>query len=83
MVSQYLVRRLKILAYHLIDAKKGRSVAKSYNLPIIGTLKVLLIAKEKGAISSVKEQILKLGQSGFRFSSAIIGEILREANESM
>lgn len=65
----------------IIDEKKGRSVARSYKIPIIGTLKVLIIAKKRGVIPSVKEQILTLDQHGFRFSSAVIKEVLQEAGE--
>ena len=41
----------------VIDERKGRKIAKELNLKIIGTLKVLLKAKENGVISSVQEII--------------------------
>ena len=41
----------------VIDERKGRKIAKELNLKIIGTLKVLLKAKENGVISYVQEII--------------------------
>jgi predicted nucleic acid-binding protein len=66
----------------IIDEKKGRKIAENLNIPIIGTLRVLLLAKERGAINSVKELILELQKNSFRFHSSIIDEVLRLANES-
>lgn len=65
----------------IIDEKKGRRIAQDLNLVIIGTLKVLLIAKNKGAIVSVNEVILQLQQQSFRFNKKIIDEVLKLAGE--
>jgi len=65
----------------IIDEKKGRKIAMSLNIPVIGTLKVLLIAKEKGAISSVRKLIVDLEKHSFRFHRSIVEEVLRLANE--
>lgn len=66
----------------IIDEKKGRKIAVDLNLTIIGTLKVLLIAKNKGVLSSVKQVILELQHHSFRFNKAIVDEVLRLAGES-
>ena len=65
----------------IIDEKKGRKVARDLNVTIIGTLKVLLIAKNKGVISSVKQLINELQKHSFRFNKAIVAEVLRLAGE--
>jgi len=65
----------------IIDEKKGRKVARDLNVAIIGTLKVLLIAKNKGVISSVKQLINELQKHSFRFNKAIVEEVLRLAGE--
>ena len=44
----------------LIDDKDGRIIAQSNNLPITGTLGILLKAKKTGLISSVKQLIDRL-----------------------
>lgn len=66
----------------IIDEKKGRSIAKDYNINIIGTLKLLLIAKQKQIITLVKPLIEQLEKQGFRFSTQVRGAVLNEANES-
>lgn len=65
----------------IIDEKKGRKIASELNLTIIGTLKVLLIAKNKGVVSSVKDIILELQKASFRFNRVIVDEILKLAGE--
>lgn len=65
----------------IIDEKKGRRLAKELGIEIIGSLKVLLIAKQKGIIVSVKEIIQELEQANFRFSKTIVNELLNLAKE--
>jgi len=66
----------------IIDEKKGRKVATDLKIQIIGTLKVLLIAKQKGIIPSVKNLVDLLTAHSFRFSNVIVDEILHLANEA-
>ncbi len=66
----------------IIDEKKGRKIAKQYNLEIIGTLRVLLLAKQNGVIPSVKNLVAELIRKRFRFTNAVVNQILEEANES-
>ena len=65
----------------IIDERKGRNLAKSHHIPVIGTLKIILIAKQKGVIPSVKPVIDHLQRKGFRFSSALLEFILEQAGE--
>jgi len=65
----------------IIDEKKGRKIASDLSVVIIGTLKVLLIAKNKGVIVSVKQIIDELQKHSFRFSKTIVDEVLRLAEE--
>lgn len=65
----------------IIDEKKGRKIASDLSVAIIGTLKVLLIAKNKGVIVSVKQIIDELQKHSFRFSKTIVDEVLRLAEE--
>lgn len=65
----------------IIDEKKGRALAKKLQLKIIGTLKVLLIAKQKSIITEIKPIIILLQQKGFRFSQSLLHAVLIEAGE--
>lgn len=66
----------------IIDEKKGRKVAQDLNIHIIGTLRVLLIAKQKGVIPSVKNIIELLNNHSFRFNNALVEEVLLQVNEA-
>lgn len=66
----------------IIDEKKGRKVAADLNVTIIGILKVLLLAKNKGAIDSVKEIIIELQKQSFRFNKTIVDDVLKLAGEN-
>lgn len=66
----------------IIDEKKGRKVARSLNLQIIGSLRVLLIAKQKGIIKNIFPLIQELEKKNFRFSKILIDQVLTAANET-
>ncbi len=65
----------------ILDDLKARQVAKNLNLKFTGLLGVILRAKQKGIVTSVKEVINKLKSVNFRISQAMENEILRLADE--
>ncbi|GAB3336134.1 DUF3368 domain-containing protein [Larkinella ripae] len=66
----------------IIDEAKGRSVAKELGLSIIGTLGVLLKAKEAGLVNSLDQLLNELRtKTDFRFSKEIEIAILMKAGE--
>lgn len=62
----------------IIDEKKGRKVAQSLNIEIVGTLKVIQMAKQKGIIESARPIIEDLQKAGFRFSQKIVKILLKD-----
>jgi predicted nucleic acid-binding protein len=50
----------------ILDEKDARDLAEFYNLKKIGLLGILIRAKERGLISSVKEYMDRLINAGFR-----------------
>lgn len=56
----------------LIDDKAGREAASRLNIPITGTIGILLLAKEKGWLANVTLLIDKLRNSGYWFSDELI-----------
>jgi predicted nucleic acid-binding protein len=65
----------------IIDERKGRKVAQQLGLKIIGTVGVLLKAKQKGVINSLKEKLEQLEKTDFRISAEIKEDILKRAGE--
>jgi predicted nucleic acid-binding protein len=65
----------------IIDEKKGRKIAQEYNLELIGTLQILLFAKTKGLINSVKDILNELEQNKFRCSAKLKMDLLEKAGE--
>ena len=66
----------------IIDEIKGRNVAKEMGISVTGSLGVLIAAKKKGHIRSVKPLIEKIQKTNFRISEALIEQVLKKVNES-
>ncbi len=65
----------------ILDDKKARQAARQLNLPVVGTLAVLLKAKEQGIISKVRDIVDVLVAVNFRVSDELVQEVLRRAGE--
>jgi predicted nucleic acid-binding protein len=55
--------------------------ADRLGIPMTGTLRLLLDAKEFGIIPSVRATVDRLRDYGMHLSDAIVGEVLRQAGE--
>lgn len=64
----------------LIDEKRGRTLARSLGIQIIGTLGILLLAKKRGLIPETKTHI-QLLEEDYYFSKTLINTALELANE--
>jgi predicted nucleic acid-binding protein len=62
----------------IIDEVKGRNIAKSLNIEIIGTIGILLLAGNKGLLKDVISVILKLVNNGFRLSNKIVDRLIEK-----
>lgn len=67
--------------YFLVDDKKGRAIAARNGIRIIGTIGVLLWAKQKGFIAAVKPTLDTLMQTDFRISNILYHQILDKTCE--
>ena len=65
----------------LIDEKAARQVAKTRNLPLIGTMGVLLLAKRRGHLKNVKDILDQMRQQGTRISNRLYIQVLTLAEE--
>ena len=65
----------------LMDEKKGRRKLSQLNIPKIGTVGILLKAKQIGLVSNLKSELESLQKSGFSVSQLVIEEVLKMAGE--
>ena len=65
----------------LIDDLEARKVAISINLPVIGTVGALLLAKQRGLIPTVKEIMDDMIAQGKRISQQLYSQALAIAKE--
>jgi len=65
----------------LIDDDRGRRLALRLGLRIKGTLGVLLLAKQRGLISSVRGVVDELQQVGIHVAPSLVVAVLRAAGE--
>ncbi len=75
---EYAIRKSAIV---LIDERAGRMAAKNNHLNVIGTLGVLLLAKQQGLLPSIKPKIFELKSSGYFISDLLISHVLELADE--
>lgn len=68
--------------YLLIDDNKARLIAESLEINCIGTLGVLVKAKQSGLLKELKPLFEKLLQSGRYFSKELLNDILTKTEES-
>jgi predicted nucleic acid-binding protein len=66
----------------LIDERKGRKLAMVEGVQVIGVLGVLLLAKKKGLLLSLRELMEELKkEAGFYLAEALVAEVLEAAGE--
>lgn len=80
--AEALALALELRAVLLIDELAGRSIARASGLHVVGTLGVLLRAKQAGLIEQVAPLLAQLEAAGFWMSGSLKATILSAAGES-
>ncbi len=65
----------------LIDELTGRKVAESLQLPVLGSVGILIRAKQMNLVPAVRPLLEKMVQRGVRYSQRFITSILRQIGE--
>lgn len=65
----------------LMDEKKGRRKLTQLGLKKIGTVGILLKAKQVGLLPLIRPDLERLHEQGFRISQTVINMVLKQANE--
>lgn len=69
--------------YVVIDEKLGRNLAEYLGLNVIGTLGILLKAKQQNKILSFSTCVKKMQDQGIRYNSALVKKLAMLVNEMM
>lgn len=65
----------------LVDERAATAKARNLGLTTIGTLGVLLMAKEQGNLTAIKPVIDDLQRAGFHMSDSLYYRVLASAGE--
>jgi predicted nucleic acid-binding protein len=65
----------------IIDDAAGRRVARTLNIPFIGTAGLLLLGKQKGMLDSMTLAIQSLKDSGLWLSDDLVKYLIEQAGE--
>lgn len=65
----------------LVDDYRARKVAHLNGIDVVGSLGVLILAKESGLIANVRPLIIEIQTAGVRYSEQLVDEVLRLAGE--
>jgi len=65
----------------LLDERLGRGVALARGLPVVGTLAVLLRAKQHDLLPAVRPAVETMIAQGRRISPSLVAQVLRAAGE--
>jgi predicted nucleic acid-binding protein len=65
----------------LADDRAARRVASALEIPLIGVLGVLVLAKRAGAIPAIHPVIRTLIDSGYFLANPLVEQVLRQAGE--
>ncbi len=65
----------------LVDDLRARRIARLNSIAIVGSIGVLLLAKEEGYVSAVRPRLEAIRSAGIRLSEHLIADALRMAGE--
>lgn len=74
--------RVQKIEQVLVDERKGRKIARQvYGLRTLGTVRVLLEAKERGLIDAIGSPLAVMREQGYRIHDDIVRAALAQAGE--
>ena len=65
----------------LVDDQRARKVARLNDIEVVGSLGILLRAKEAGLLSAVRPLLDAIEAAGVHYSEQLVNEALRQAGE--
>jgi predicted nucleic acid-binding protein len=65
----------------ILDDRAARKAANILQVPVRGTLSIIVLAKQEGCISSAKAEVEKLIESGFRVGADVLLRVLELVGE--
>jgi uncharacterized protein len=80
--AEVIILAIELHAERLVmDAQDARRFANRCGLTVVGTLGILLAAKQRGAIASLRVEINALASLGFRANPQLVTTVLQSGRE--
>jgi predicted nucleic acid-binding protein len=80
--AEAIALALELQAVAILDDLQARKLAGRLGLQVIGTVRVLLLAKQQGVVSEIKPLLLALRDVGFRMTDSLMQTALKLAGEA-
>ncbi|MBI4670071.1 MAG: DUF3368 domain-containing protein [Chloroflexi bacterium] len=80
--SEALVLARELGATLLIDERRGRTIAETYNVPITGTVGILIAAKQNGNLETITPLLDEMMRTGVRLSQRLYNTARKIVGES-
>lgn len=66
----------------IVDELPARRLATVLGVPVVGTIGVLVAAKQRGLVTEIRSLLDALTQQGFYIAQALCDSVLKQASES-
>ncbi len=81
--TQVITQALDAAAWAVLDDLAARRCAATYNIPVIGSIGILLRAKRKGILENVAPWMMKLKAAGMYVDEMLIQKVLADVGEQV
>jgi predicted nucleic acid-binding protein len=65
----------------LLDEAYDRRIARQQGLPVVGTLSIVLAAKQAGLVPAIRPILEEMIRQGRRISARLLAQVLQAAGE--
>lgn len=79
--SQVIAHCLGHSRIAVLDDQAGRACARAHNVPLVGTLGVILLARQRGLIKQANPWIMQAQASGLFLSPGLVAKVLASIGE--
>lgn len=80
--SAAILTAQQLTAHVLVDEARGRAVARNLGIKVVGTLGVLIAAKQRSFIPELAPLLAQMKQNGYYLAATLVEDALRRVGEA-